>query len=538
MSDSLRSEDGFDLFVISLFPRSYNPRSLKESPLPYDQNYEMAPIVNYRRMAKTTMLIFALWLPWVVSLYPGAMLWDTYYQIWQCYPEGHPIYLIPWAPTESFVDNYFSDHHPIFDTLIFGAFARASDALFGTWNPGVFAFILLQALGTAASFAAAVEYLRRQGCPRPLRIGCTLFFALVPFYPLYTAAMIKDSLFSWLYVPWFLIVVEIARTQGACLAKNRIAVWFVVLSLLLCLTKKTGVYVVLFTVVVLAIAVAWSYWRRCSKRTSATASAVLFRHTILFRLVACGVASLVLMQIILPYLVFPVLDVVPGGKQEALGPLFQQTARYVSEHGDDVTSDERAAIDKVLGYDDLAERYVPEWADPVKFEFNTESTANDLGNYLKTWVKQGLRHPGSYLRATWATAGPYFFPSDPIVIRRDTGDVEHDGSPLVWQPVALDDYRTFMLGLYDTLASAPIIGVVFQMCLYTFYAPLVGFVVGLKRHSRITASYGAVVISLVTCIVTPMTHARYALPLIYTAPLLLCFLFCPKLYRVRQGRQR
>lgn len=491
--------------------------------------------MNYRRIAKTTILIFVLWLPWIISLYPGAMLWDTYYQIWQCYPEGHPIYLIPWDPTESFVDNYFSDHHPIFDTLIFGAFARASDALFGSWNQGVFAYILLQALGTAASFAAAIEYLRRQGCPRPLCLSCALFFALMPFYACYTGAMIKDSLFSWLYVPWFLIVVEIARTRASCLENNRAFAWFLALSLLLCLTKKTGVYVVLFTLAILAIATVRNY--RKEKVENKPATIHRSSHcTTLTRLCTCGAASLVLMWGILPYIIFPVLDVVPGGKQEALGPLFQQTARYVIDYGDEVTPDEREAIDAVLGYDDLAERYVAIWADPVKFGFNTESSSQDLANYLRTWVRQGLKHPDAYFKATWATAAPYLAPGGPIGIHRDTGDVEHDGSPLIWRPSALNGYHDFMMNLYDALAGAPVLRILFQTCLYSFYVPLIGFIVGLKRRSLITVSYGAVAISLIACLITPMFHARYALPLIYTAPLLLCFLFCPKLNKAAVKR--
>lgn len=208
------------------------------------------------------------------------------------------------------------------------------------------------------------------------------------------------------------------------------------------------------------------------------------------------------------------------------------------DYGDEVTPDEREAIDAVLGYDDLAERYVAIWVDPVKFGFNTESSSQDLANYLRTWVRQGLKHPDAYFKATWATAAPYLAPGGTIGIHRDTGDVEHDGSPLIWRPSALNGYHDFMMNLYDALAGAPVLRILFQTCLYSFYVPLIGFIVGLKRRSLITVSYGAVAISLIACLITPMFHARYALPLIYTAPLLLCFLFCPKLNRAGSNHEK
>ena len=45
------------------------------------------------------------------------------------------------------------------------------------------------------------------------------------------------------------------------------------------------------------------------------------------------------------------------GKQEALSVCFQQTARYVKYHGDEVTQEEEEAIKKVLNYKDIGNLY-------------------------------------------------------------------------------------------------------------------------------------------------------------------------------------
>ena len=67
-------------------------------------------------------------------------------------------------------------------------------------------------------------------------------------------------------------------------------------------------------------------------------------------------APIIVMTCLLPFIVFPMLDVAPGGRQEAIGMLFQQTAR-VATICDDATADEIQAIDKVLPYEKLPMLY-------------------------------------------------------------------------------------------------------------------------------------------------------------------------------------
>lgn len=260
----------------------------------------LVPHLGTRSVLLFGCIILLLWLPWGISMYPASMNWDTFYQIWQWYPESHPLLFIPWAPTGSFIDNAFTDHHPIFDTLVFGAFARASDLLFGSWNAGVFAFVLIQAFGMATSLAASIAFAREQGCPLPLCLGCLVFVCAIPAFPVYAFTMLKDTFFAWLFIPWFLMIVAVCTKRGSYLESTRFCIAFIVLSVLLCLTKKTGLYIVAPTIFVLAVAFR-SHWKP---------------------LALCIVAMLMVMKLILPMIVFPLADVAPGGKQEMLAPMF------------------------------------------------------------------------------------------------------------------------------------------------------------------------------------------------------------------------
>ena len=80
---------------------------------------------------------------------------------------------------------------------------------------------------------------------------------------------------------------------------------------------------------------------------------------------------------------FKVAKIASVGKQEALSVCFQQTARYIKYHGDEVTESEKEAIDKVLKYEVIGELYDPNLSDSVKKTFKTESTSEDLKNYFK-----------------------------------------------------------------------------------------------------------------------------------------------------------
>ena len=82
-------------------------------------------------------------------------------------------------------------------------------------------------------------------------------------------------------------------------------------------------------------------------------------------------------------------NIEPGGIQEALSLPFQQTARYVKEHEEEVTQEEKKAIKGVIAYNKLGKYYNPKISDPVKATYKKKATTKDLTAYLKVWVQQG-----------------------------------------------------------------------------------------------------------------------------------------------------
>lgn len=472
-----------------------------------------------RSVLLVALILLLCWSFWIVAFYPGSMIYDTYYQITQFYPRTGDVHIPVWSVPNHLSFTQFSDHHPVVDTLIYGWFAYTSDQLFGTWNVGIFAFAVLQAAGTALAFAVAFGYLRRIGAPRGAVLAALAFVCAVPVYGAYAAVVVKDMLFAGIYVVWFTAVIAIVHTRGSVLRRTPVLAVFLLITVALCLTKKTGIYIAIPTLIVLA---------------------ALYRRQ-WARLVAPALAAAVVMWGIMPGLVFPALNVAPGGSQEMLGTLFQQTARYVSEHGLEVSARERRAIDAVLDYDTLAERYEPGWADPVKYKADPEATSQELAAYLQVWLEQGLRHPETYFEATLAMLTGFVSPAEPIQLRDETWGRENDGSGLIYQPWQLDDLRDAARDAWEAFSEAPVAGLALTCAPYVLWVPLFALWACLCHLRRWLPVMVPVLLSVATVALSPMYDARYATALIDTAPLLVLVLaagFAADGYRVRAVGER
>lgn len=482
----------------------------------------LVPKRTAKSIALFSLVMALFWLPWLIANFPGGTYWDTYYQIYQCYPENHPIAVIPYAECyqNTLTDAYLCDHHPILDTLIFGAFGMASDALTGNWMAGVFLYVCLQGAATIVAFVTAIAYLRERGCPAVLCLVAYVFFCIMPFVSTWALCMVKDSLFALVFVPYMIMLFEAVRTRGVSLARPRAVVLFAVLGVLLCLTKKTGLYVVVPT----ALIAAWVYRPRGRARRGCAGCGTAGAGVRGFLVQAAS--CLLVMCVIMPAVVFPLLNVAPGGKQEVLGVLFQQTARYVAYYGDEVTPDERAAIDAVLEYDNLPDQYTFDFQDEVKYRFKLGATNEDLLRYLEVWAAQGMRRPESYLASVMSIAGYYLAPCGIVNIRMVTVDTHmgDDNRYMLYNPDELDWLRNGMDEAYNVIARIPGIDVPLLLVTYVFWLPAVLLFAMWRRHLRCGVLFVPVLVTIGFCVIAPVYDARYCIPLLYLAPLLVCMI--------------
>lgn len=465
-------------------------------------------------IAAFALIMAVFWLPWLIANYPGGTYWDTYYQIYQIYPENHPISVIPWEEIreQTVTDAWLVDHHPVLTTLLYGGFGWASDQLTGNWMLGVFTFVCLQGAAHVVAFSAAIGYLRERNCPIVLCFCAYAFFCIMPFISTWAMCMVKDSLFGVLCVPYFIMLFEAVRTRGASLRPMRAVVMFCVLGLFLCLTRKMGIFMVVPTALVAAVSL-----RRGKRAAFADSGAV---RACLAQALSC----VLVMSVLLPLVVFPAANIRPGGTQEVLGPLLQQTARYLVDHGDEISVSEKRAVQNIIDYDKLVDQYQFDFADSVKYRYNLNATPEQVLDYLRAYVTMGVRHPDSYLAAFASLAGFYVAPTAFANIRMVTVDTHmgDDDRYMLWNPDELDGMREGMDEAYTFIAEIPGVNLPLLIVTYVFWLPAGLLYVLARRRLKCGVLLVPALVLLAFCVISPVYDARYCVPIFDMAPLLVC----------------
>lgn len=483
-------------------------------------------------------VLIVAWLPTLVASAPGVFMGDTGDQIrqWFGLPSGTSSYLELLDP-----DVLFNGHHPVAHTAILGGCVQLGLAVFGDENVGLFIYTALQFAATAACAAYLVSTLRRLGAPAGARAVVLAIFALVPLFPNYAVLATKDVLFADAFA---LMVAHAARLLAMCphaagaVETGRWSLRDGALFILACtgtaLLRNGGV--VFPAVICAALAV---IGLRAARRADRLVAGV---HR---RVARCAAAALVVAlaaQVALTAVVMPALHITPGSRREALSIPFQQTARYVAKHDGanagiadgasdgSVSAEERAIIDRVLGYDTLASRYVPTKSDAVKNGFNERATSDDLAAYLRVWAAQLLRDPACYLSATIANYYGYFYPSErtpwmyttassDTIMAREENRAQfdfHRWSTPVSEALghAVDLYRTAWLQL-------PVLSLAMTSAPYVWLLVLLLVYLVRERRWHTCALLLPLVAVLAVCLIGPCngsTYLRYLYPVMFTLP--------------------
>lgn len=464
-------------------------------------NGAVVPYFNRRVFVYMAFLLLC-WIPYAIMLYPGVVTFDTSFQLCQFFGNEMPgIFPVP----DGFA---FTDHHPIMVTLLFGSIVSLGKAL-ASYNVGFFLVCLFVAMLTAMAMGVSVRRLEAYGLPRRFALVLLGFFAFFPLFPFMVMTPSKDSLSVPLYLLFTLCVFEIVATHGRRLDDRRFFAILLTVSVLLPLAKKTGVYVL---------------------------ALVLFALFILFnrnrsRLMLTGVVSLAFCLVLVPKVVFPALDVAKGSSVEMLGPLYQQTARYVSEHKDEIDPKNRDAIDKVLGFDSLDDRYNFSIVDTVIHaydEMNLNPSLNDLLDYLGSYVSLGLRHPGTYLESFIVLEKGWFDTNESMLFAEGDGLqlAPPNGQPDIRRSDIGQKIAAYPRSLMSWLSEVPGIDIFFLPALYTLLLPCACMVLLKGSGSNVIliptfVSLLFLLLSPVSLVSSNIEALRYLLPFVYTSPLLL-----------------
>ena len=270
-----------------------------------------------------------------------------------------------------------------------------------------------------------------------------------------------------------------------------ILILIIILLILICLFRNNGIHVLILSLPFTLI-IARKKWKQLL-----TVMVCVFGFYGVFD------------KVILPY-----YKITPGSIREVLSVPFQQTARLAKYHGNEFTEEEIAVIDKILGYDDLAERYDPELADPVKNEFNKYATDEELLNYFDVWFKMFFKHPLTYINATISNIYGYFYPAtyDWYVYTKLNEKLPEAGYDYHFIS-ELEPLRDFIRGYSTVFKYIPVIKLTVNCGFYTWSYLLFIVVLILQKKSKyIILLTPALSLILMNLAGPANTYFRYVLP--------------------------
>lgn len=268
------------------------------------------------------------------------------------------------------------NHHPVLFTALVAVFVNAGNAV-GSLETGMAAFTLFTMIvfSLCCSYFCSWMYARTNSFP--IFIGTVLFFVLNVVLAQYSITAWKDIYFSSLLLIFVLKIVDLVCSKGEILTSKKYLVTMLALSLLIMLFRSNGVFIVIFSFLVLAI-VYRNYW----KKVAALASICLVLY-----LVVSGP-------------LYSCFGVGEKAARETYGVPLQQIAKTIVDDGE-ISQENQAFLERMFSFEEIKEAYNPLIVDPVKWadSFDDDYLKDNQLQFIKVWLETFPENIGSYVAA-------------------------------------------------------------------------------------------------------------------------------------------
>ena len=447
------------------------------------------------------------WLPYIVS-FRGRPGWDFCSQV------------------EMFFGNIpFTNHHPVFSTVCYGLVMKICCDL-GFDRAGIPLFALFQTLSMAAMLSLILVSLKR--IPHIARFVILAVFAFSPGIALFSVCVCKDLAYALFFALFTLSVYFIIRDKT--LSPKKLA-FFVIVSVMCVLLRNNGFHVLAPSVILLFFVKGIS-----KKQTAAVLGAVCLTYIAMHNIIqpALGIPESSIRAAIVKTAQRKTTP--KESTREILSMPFQQTARYIIAHGEEITPEEKNTIDKVLVYDKIAERYNPIVSDPVKnLYLQRNPSKEDLLNYSRLWFTHMRKHPMTYAAAAINNTYGYFYPAKPgkigarlyPVTEQRLRKLYYCEETVKWLGLPDNAYTRKLAKLRNVCLRTPILKFFTDIPFFTWLMIIACFYM-IKREKYVyLPAVIPCLLTLLVCLVSPVNgELRYALPYMFCAPFFigLCFL--------------
>lgn len=440
----------------------------------------------------TVFLVLTIaWLPHILIRYPGVLMWDSYMQIKQFMGQAER-----WA------------NHPPFGTLLYGSVAMLGETI-GHKNLVYFLFTLVQCAACIAILSYSLQVMKRLKAPIVFRLAMLALYALSPCYVGWQTVIAKDSSYVLLYLLFGTLMLE------GLFDRKSFGPWKVVLfgasAALLALCRHNGAAAVAVGLLGMILFMGRKHWK-------AVLTFVL--SGVLGLVIASGAEALIMHSLEIRERYIPDIMSYP----------FQQTARVVMLHQEEIPADEAEVIARVLDYENLAENYSADYADSVKDSYQQSATAQDRMAYWNVWLKQLMRYPVDYLEAALHMNGVLFDLQDnePMYICFSDNSLYEDvyrwsfNDMTMYESEALIPLNSLNRTLtewYMNFDKLPLIGWTAVMSVHSIGMLAILYISWTNGRRKSMLWWLPNLLSFGICLFAPVVYLRYALPYICAAPL-------------------
>lgn len=423
------------------------------------------------------LLCMLCWLPYFLYQYPGIMTPDSLVQFEQV------LGVIP-----------YSNHHPWVHTMLIKLLYTIGYKLTGSMLIALSFYTFFQMCIMAWSVSYFLNTLKQYRIRPGICFLFTLFYALIPYHAVYSVTLWKDIPFAAAVLCFGCATLRLNQKINA----TSLGI-YIISGLMLCLFRSNGWYAFIVCLPFLLI-----YFRKRA------------------RIMLPVLLGIFVAAIVIKVPVMNAFSVTQPDTIESLSiPAQQITAVICNDR--DLRTEELELIENVVDLTYIKELYDPYFADNIKELVragNQSYLEEHKGEFLKLWVRLGLRYPGDYLTAYIHQTYGYWYPdsfypvADAEGVSATSLGVSHTpliGGPLVVKGKEIAIKLGSMLPLYGTLWSMGIACWVLLFC--------IGNALVRRENSKLILYLPSIALLLTVLIATPVaTEFRYAYFMVFSLP--------------------
>ncbi len=323
----------------------------------------------------------------------------------------------------------FSNHHSVYHTWILGLFYHLGYATgIGPGN-ALFIYTVLQIIVVGLIVGYYLKTIYEMRVPIVLMVLCYAFIILNPISLKYATFVDKDQLYVYMALLFLLALTRIVFSIGN--ANKRDWIYMIIGGLGFGLFRGNGFVILLATMI----------------------AAVIMKSDVRKKLVI-AFASLVVVLFVLNTPVRNAIGVKPTEFSESLSIPIQQVSRVVYD-GYNLDDEDKDMVFALVEEDVIKEQYEPYISDNMKgriqFFARDEYFKENIADYVKLYIKTGLKYPGEYVKAWVDQTYGYYAPG---YGNTSLNFGAYDPTNSVWADIVYDienDRKAIVPGMSDFL---------------------------------------------------------------------------------------